>query len=152
MSRATPNIEDKTLSDMRSMIAESISSSSSTIHTSHMDSTPPKSAAGEGGMQEKSPGERLDDVEKQAGPSSSPRDSGGRAGAKANQNEGEKGGGRWTVNWDGEDDPADPLNTPGWRKWCALVVFWVGIGEEPDHKLQGDDHYIGGRMRLCDML
>lgn len=24
---------------------------------------------------------------------------------------------RYTVQWDGQDDPGDPLNTPTWRKW-----------------------------------
>ena len=24
---------------------------------------------------------------------------------------------RWVVKWDGQDDPGDPLNTPGWKKW-----------------------------------
>lgn len=24
---------------------------------------------------------------------------------------------KWTVKWDGSDDPGDPLNTPRWRKW-----------------------------------
>jgi len=31
----------------------------------------------------------------------------------------EKGEDQWTVKWDGPDDPQDPLNTPGWQKWCA---------------------------------
>jgi hypothetical protein len=26
----------------------------------------------------------------------------------------------FTVKWDGEDDPGDPLNTPVWRKWYVL--------------------------------
>lgn len=26
---------------------------------------------------------------------------------------------RWLVTWDRPDDPGDPLNTPGWKKWCA---------------------------------
>jgi hypothetical protein len=24
---------------------------------------------------------------------------------------------RWIVKWEGRDDPGDPLNTPGWKKW-----------------------------------
>ncbi|RSH95839.1 hypothetical protein EHS25_000932 [Saitozyma podzolica] len=72
------------------------------------------------------------DTEKQAGgKQAGGKQAGGGAGEVERQgvkggggdNEGSKGRGeldddwKWTVKWDGLNDPEDPLKTPKWKKW-----------------------------------
>jgi hypothetical protein len=64
------------------------------------------------------------DVEKQAGvPGEEDLNVGGEEElVKAQMEDSEKGDeDRWVVKWDGPDDPHDPLNTPGWKKWCVFT-------------------------------
>ena len=54
---------------------------------------------------------------------------------------------RWTVKWDGENDPNDPLNTPSWKKWSVpLYPIRPLVAETPPF---AQVHDSGARAVVC---
>jgi hypothetical protein len=69
------------------------------------------------------------DLEKQPNRSDEPAGGltrGDRTNAQGERKQSAEKDNEWVVKWDGDDDPHDPLNTPGWKKW--LVTSDGGCG------------------------
>ncbi|ORX33828.1 major facilitator superfamily domain-containing protein [Kockovaella imperatae] len=60
-----------------------------------------------------------------------------------NSSSNEKPGDRWLVNWDGDDDPENPLNTPLWKKWAMTAVVAFSSATITCTSSMGADTYDG---------